>query len=123
MSYTPTYIQNGESGLNCRNSINSNFEQLFGDAPIQLENANETTIIIIPANTFIASLSIIQVSGTPVMSAGTSEGGGEILDVTDITGFTQVQFQQYFENEGTIWITWYNTDPANVRIDQILNYF
>lgn len=124
MAYTIYEIENGQTGLVVREGINENFAQLFGNGfPIQLEDQSTSTFIEIPANTFVATLSFNPTSGTPIISIGTTEGGTDILPMSPIAAFSQIQLQQYFEADTLIYITWYNDATANVRIDLNLNYF
>ena len=123
MAYQQYSIVDGQSGLVVREGINNNFSFLFGSQPLFFEGQNATFQQAFPTNTFIATISIVNTNGFPLLAIGTTLGGDDILQMTSINQFTQIQYQTYSANSVTLYFTWYNTNAGNIRIDQIINYF
>lgn len=116
-------IENAESGLNVRTALNQNFTELYSAiiTPIKLTVTGSQTQII-SANTFITYISLTPLTGTPNLNIGTTNGGGEILDTTEIDGFTPILVQQYFPNASILYFNLSGIGSVNVRIDYIPNY-
>jgi hypothetical protein len=123
MVYQQYFISNGDTGLVVRNGVNNNFSFLFENQPYQNENVNASFSVAFPANTYLPSIAVTNVSGFPTVAIGTTAGGTDILEMTTINQFTLITFQSYFLNSVTIYFTWFNSATGNVRIDKNVNYF
>lgn len=122
-AYIPYFIFDGQSGLIVREGINANFAQLFNSQPVMLDNQNASLSIAFPTNTFIATISVVNISGFPLLAIGTTPGGDDILEMTSINQFTQIQYQTYNAGSVMLYFTWFNANFGNIRVDQIINYF
>lgn len=117
-------ILNGESGLDARNAINGNFTILFSGltVPFKFSAVSGSFTQSIPANTFITNISVSPTTGTPNLNIGLTNNGGEILPTMQITQFTLISAQQYFQNAGLLYFNTSGIGSVNIRIDYIANY-
>lgn len=116
-------IINGESGLDSRIAINSNFTELYSSLIIPIKfsvTGNQTQAI--SANTYIAQITLVPADGTPNLDIGTTFGGGQIWADTAITSFTPIVVQQYFASAAILYFNLSGIGSVNVRIDYIPNY-
>lgn len=118
------FILDGQGGLPARDIINNNFSELFGAGqfPIKIANVGGSFTIDIPANSWLTSIYISPLLGTPNISIGYEPAGGEIIDSLDITQFTPISVQQYFDVDAVLYFTFNNTDTCNIRIDLITDF-
>lgn len=116
-------ITNGESGLSARNKINENFTELYNaiPSPIKLNGVNANTIQEIQANTFIDTLSVNVVSGSPLIKIGTVSNAADIVDEQVFTGFNKIQVDKYYSTTQNIYIT-ISGGVVNIRIDVLNSY-
>lgn len=117
-------ILDGESGLNVRNALNENFLELYNAiiVPFKLTGISGAATQLIPANTFVTTISITPIGGTPTLNIGTTNNGGEIFPTDTISYFTPIVVQQYFLNAGLLYFNTTGVGSFNIRIDYIPNY-
>lgn len=117
-------VQNQESGLNARNAINDNFTELYGvsNLPVKLIAVNANTTVDFQAGSYISGVSIVPVSGSPIINIGTTPNGGQIIN-NAITEFEFIEPGVYFTSLTTIYITFTGTGSVSIRFDYIPNYF
>ena len=117
-------INNGESGLVVRTKLNDMFSELYGNTavPVKMPAIGANTTQVISANTFLQSLEVVKVSGTPILKIGTSPGGEELFPQMEITGFSQSNAQLYCPTDTTLYFT-ISGGVVNIRLDVINNYF
>lgn len=118
-------IQNGESGLDVRNALNSMFATLFSSipTPVIIENVHGNTEIVgVPGNSFIDSIGI-NASNDTTFQIGTTSGGQDILSSTELLGFQLFVTQVYLPTTTNIFITFTSgSGPVNFRFNIINNY-
>jgi hypothetical protein len=79
---------------------------------------------VIPDNTLLNSVSLFPAVATPTIRIGTTDGGNEILDDTEVIAFMKIAIDKYFANETILYITTTAGDGlVNVRMDVSRNYF
>lgn len=117
-------INDGQGGLSVREALNDNFDQLFGAGqfPIKIANVGGSFTVDIPANSWLTSIYISPLLGTPNISIGYEPAGGEIIYSLDITQFTPISVQQYYDVDTVLYFTFNNTDTCNIRIDLITDF-
>ena len=118
------YIVLGQTGEDALTVLNGNFTQLFGalTVPFKLTGVSGAFTQSIPANTFVTNISLTPIGGTPMINIGLTNNGGEILPTMQITQFTLIAAQQYFQNAGLIYFNTSGIGSFNIRIDYIANY-
>lgn len=116
-------INNGESGLSVRNKLNSMFAELYGNTPvpIKLPGVSGNVSQLLTGNTFLSTLEVGKVSGTPILKVGTTPGGEDLLPSVEIVNFMQSNTQLYCATSQTIYFT-LSGGTINIRLDIINNY-
>lgn len=116
-------INNGETGLVVRTKLNEMFSELYGNTPvpIKLPGISGNVSQLLPDNTFLATLEVGKVSGTPLLKVGTTPGGEELLPEIEIANFMQSNAQLYCATSQTIYFT-LSGGVVNIRLDIINNY-
>jgi len=100
-------INNGDSGLEARNSINSNFTELYNMALnyYKLTGVSANTSQVLPANSKVKSIYVNVTSGTPSINIGTTDGAGDIIVTTLLaTGFNEFVINSYLSGQTTYYI-------------------
>lgn len=117
-------INNGESGLNVRNSLNEMFTELYGaiTAPIKVLGATSSFNVAINANTFISLISMYPLITGATVRVGTALGGNDLLDDTVINQFQQIQPNQLYVASGFLYFTISGIGEINFRIDVVNNF-
>lgn len=117
-------VNNNESGLNCRNAINSNFSELYSAIvqPLKQIGITGNTQQIVPANTYLQSVFISLVSGTPTIRIGTTPNGQEICPDVQPNTLQITAVDQYFANQTTLYVT-LSGGEVNIRYDAIQSFF
>jgi hypothetical protein len=118
------FIENGESGLDCRNAINGNFTELYNalNPPIFLFAVlGDVSQDFLP-NTWVERVFLRPIAGFPVIRIGTTPGGNDILDDFYVEYPAPILVQQYFSVSSTIYFTWLEDGELNIRIDLINNF-
>lgn len=100
-------VNNNDSGLVSRTKINANFTELYGalNFPLRLLGISGNSTLVIPANTLLLAIVIRPDSGAPVLSLGTSPGGGDILGSQAIPDVIPMLSLIPFLTGGTIYAT------------------
>jgi len=85
------------------------------------------TTYIVPANSYVPTLSLQTVMGSPIeteptVRIGITPGGNEIMADTPCYPFQPVRPEFYADSETTIYFTMTGAGIVNVRIDVIRNY-
>lgn len=118
-------IQNGETGLNVRTSLNEMFFELFSasNVPLIIENiSGNYETVAIPANSFLDSIGINASSNTTIQ-IGTTAGGSDLLSSIAINGFQLAVVQTLITTISNIYITFVSgSGPVNFRFNIINNY-
>jgi hypothetical protein len=116
-------INNNDLGLTVRNALNAMTLELYGSTvpPVKLLDQTGSFTQAVTADTWIDKIIVTPVSGTPDIKIGTSLGGSEIMDTTQIGNYVIVLAQQYFTNVGTLYFV-ASGGNVNIRIDQVLNF-
>ena len=73
------------------------------------------------AITFIQRITFKTISGTPTVQVGVTQGGSEIMPVTAVNGFLQVDTEYPFLADGYLYFV-ITGGVVNIRIDQITNF-
>ena len=117
-------ILNGMSGLVVRNAINSMNSELYSAivTPLKLPGINANTQQTFQANTYLSSIFILGVSGTPTIRIGTTPNGQELCPDIQPVGSNEISIQQYFSAGATIYIT-LSGGVCSLRIDSINNFY
>ena len=99
-------INNSDSGNVVRTALNNMFTELYNviNNYIQLLNVSTNTSQVIPANTKVKSISINVVSGTPTVNIGTTDGAGDIIITTLLSGFNEFIVDEYYPTGATFYI-------------------
>lgn len=100
-------INNQEGGKDVRALINENFTELYGAIvpPIRTPGISANTQIQIPANCVVVGIYVIDRAGAPNVKLGITGGGEQIMEATDIAGFTPIKPDQFFGAVGNIFAT------------------
>ena len=130
MSYQPVNIgtiPNDGTGDPARTAFikcNSNFTELYNQIPVPLKLINQTGSFSqsIAGNSWVEKLIITPQIGTPSIMIGTTNGGNDILPTTLIGSFLPLLIQQYYQSGITLYFS-ITSGNANIRIDQIPNFF
>lgn len=119
-------VNNGDSGLTSRNTINGNFTELYANLnlPIKIAGMNANFNQAIGANVMVTTINISPKTGGPVtLRIGITANGQEILEDTEISAPQPVQAGQLFTSSGTLYFTFSSgSGTLNVRIDVINNF-
>ena len=104
-------------------ALNSMFTELYAATNVVSKfpavNSNQT--LAIAADTYISSVFIRKVSGTPIVKIGLSAGTDEILEDTTITDFLKNDINILYASSATYYIT-ITGGTVNIRFDKLLNY-
>ena len=105
------------------NKINQMFAELYGvfNLPIKITGQSGIFTVNISANTWVEKIVIWTQTGTPDITIGTTSGGNDICDTTQISTYLPILVQQYFNNATTLYFT-NSGGNINLRIDQINNF-
>ena len=119
-----TTINNGDSGLTVRNSLNTMFGELYGALiiPTKLEGVNSNTTLAVAANSYIEYIAISATAGTPSIHVGTTPNGTDIIPATTPGNFSLTQLEQYFQNATTLYIT-ISGGTVNMRVGLLSNFY
>ena len=119
-----TTINNGDSGLIVRTALNSMFTELYAAVymPIKLPNVSVNTELVIPENTFVKSIFMTVVSGTPTVNIGTSGNSGNIIPTSLLTGFNQAIVDWPPQAQQTFYIT-ISGGVVSFRFDVLPSFF
>ena len=101
--------------------IYENFIAGIGQNPISLNNKSGNFSYSFDENTFLSTLSIISVSGSPSLKIGTAPNGNDVLDTISISGFQYIKLEMFFETTTVLYFT-LSGGVINLRIDLIVNY-
>lgn len=104
--------------------IEVNEEHVGYTQTLNLLQAMATQEQTVPDNTLLNSVSLFPAQGTPTIRIGTTDGGNEILDDTEVVAFQKIELDKYFADETILYVT--TTAGAglvNVRMDVSRNYF
>lgn len=117
-------INDNEGGGSVRGKLNGMFSELYSSTlvPMKLIGAAGNVIQTITGNTFVASIEVTKVSGTPILKIGTTPAGEEIFAETEIGTFNMATVQNYFAAETPLYFT-LSGGVINARTDIINNYF
>lgn len=117
-------INNNDTGLVIRTALNAMFTELYGAIPVPIKLPGEMGNFsqLIPANTFLAVISISATNGTPVIRIGTTPNGTDVLTDTTINGFNQVQQDAYYVTDTTLYFT-LSGGIVNIRLDVLQNFY
>ena len=77
----------------------------------------------IPGNTLVNSISLFPVTGSPIVEIGTTEGGNDIMQATEISAFKKVEVDQYFPEDSILYFTMTGDGFINTRMDLQRNFF
>jgi hypothetical protein len=122
------FFTNGETGDQVRAVIDANFGELYAGAslPIKIENTGANQTVSIAANTYIESIALGFVSGSPTISIGTTPGGTDILNAQELNNTTNwsyiVQQQKPSASSYSLYFT-ISGGNVNIRVNQSINYF
>jgi hypothetical protein len=113
-------INNGDSGLDVRNALNSMFYELYANTIVPVKFLNQTGAFtqVIPANTWVERIIVLPQSGTPTIEIGTTLDGSDVLSPTLIGNSLPLMIQEYFTNETVLYFT-VSGGNVNLRTDQI----
>lgn len=100
-------IANGESGLNVRNALNAMLAELYGSILVPLKNpgVSGNISVPIPAGSVILMIVIQPVSGAPVIKVGTTGGGNDVLDTTNVVQTVPIMGPIPVDNATTYYFT------------------
>jgi len=80
--------------------------------------------IAINTDTYVDSLALLPVTGTPTIRIGTTANGTDIMGDTVISGFNQVTVNKYFQAGGILYVTQSaNNGTVSLRVNVSNNYF
>lgn len=119
------YIVLQMDGEDALTVINSNFTELYNSLALPVRFAGVTGTsqsYAVPADTFIVKIDVINASGAPSLNIGTSPNGTDILPITVISGFQDINLSAYFQNAGMIYFS-VSGGSVNVRLSVVKNYF
>lgn len=118
-------INNGESGLNVRNALNSMFTELYGSVvvPVKLPGLSGNSTFTVPANSYLGIISAATVSGAPVLRIGTTANGQDILADQLVGTLAQAQANLYCAADTVLYFTITGGGTINIRMDILNNYF
>ena len=101
-----TTLNNLDSGLTVRTELNNMFTELYNAVAnyIQLLNVSANTNTVIVANTIVKNIVINVVSGTPTVNIGTTDGLGDIIVTSLLSGFNEFIVDEYYSAAQTYYI-------------------
>lgn len=102
----------------------------LGDGGIRLfvpirygKNVGSYSEVFGDSETFIKSIAVEKISGSPSVKIGITPGGNEILDTTAITDFAYIDAKQWFASGGTIYYEVSGSGSIGIRFDYESSYF
>lgn len=100
-------LPNLESAVGARGIINGNFTELYGALPLPIKAPGlaANSQIQIPAGSFLWYMFITPVSGDVTISIGTTPGGTELMDATELLQFISLKPELPCPNVTNIYIT------------------
>lgn len=100
-------INNGEGGLPVRTALNSMLEELYAAilVPIKNPGVSGNISVPIPAGSVIMLILIQPVAGAPVIKVGTTGGGNEVLDTTNVIQTVPIPGPIPVDNATTYYFT------------------
>lgn len=100
-------INNGEGGLPARNSLNNMLAELYAAilVPIKNPGVSSNISVPIPAGSVIMLIVIQPVSGAPVIQVGTTGGGNDVLDSTNVIQTVPIDGPIPVDNATTYYFT------------------
>jgi len=94
-----------------------------GNKTSKLANVSSTFTFKIAAGTFIDKIFFSKVSGTPLLSLGTTLGGTDLVNAEDLAASDPpIKLEKYFKTAATLYAV-IAGGVANIRIDTINNTF
>lgn len=117
-------INNGQSGLVVRTSLNDMFTELYSAIvlPLKQNGISANAQQIIPSDTFLQAIYISATAGTPTIRIGTTPNGTDICPDVQPGAFQSVIVQQYFSGGATLYLT-LSGGTVNVRFDVIQDFY
>ena len=110
-------IDNGNSGLVARNAINGMTNELYAAINVPIKFSASANITYgLAANTFLETVCVSVVSGTPTIKLGTISDAADLISEQTLNGFNVFKIESYYASAQTIYFT-VSGGVINIRLN------